>query len=185
MAPRHKYELEALQDPRELEEFVALVKAEGVRSYLEIGSKHGGSLWAVANAMPPGSFIVSIDLEAGQDLRECIAALRLRLYRVELIKGNSTDPKVIEAAARLAPFDLCLIDANHTEPFVRMDWKNYGPLARIVAFHDIAWNLGNRPPRPWRIDVPKVWNEIKNGYRFREIKLCHTGRDNGLGVLWR
>lgn len=183
MRPSDKFE--ALQDQRELDEFIALVKAEGIRSYLEIGSKFGGSLWAVANAMPAGSFVCSVDLEAAASLRECISALRLRLYRVELIKGNSTDPAVINAVRALAPFDLCLIDANHTEAFVRLDWANYGILAKVVAFHDIAWHQGDRPAKPWKIEVPKVWNEIKNGFRFREIRLCATGRDNGIGVLWR
>lgn len=178
-------QFDVLQDQRELDEFVALIKAEGIRSYLEIGSKFGGSLWAVANAMPRGSRVCSVDIEAGPDLRECVAALKLRVYQVKLIKGNSTDPAVINAVRAEAPFDLCLIDANHTEPFVRLDWANYGTMARIVAFHDIAWDLQDRPPKPWKIEVPKVWNEIKNGYRFREIKLCHTGRDNGIGVLWR
>ena len=64
------------------------------------------------------------------------------------------------------------------------DWQNYGPLARIVAFHDIGWRReANWPGK--RIAVPEVWNEIKAGYRFEEIKLCPTGKNNGIGVLWR
>ena len=41
------------------------------------------------------------------------------------------------------------------------------------------------PPKPWTIEVPKVWNEIKGGYRHQEIKLCKTKRDNGIGIIWR
>ena len=175
----------ALQDPAELAEFVELVRAEGIQSYLEIGSKFGGSLWAVTMAMPVGAAAVSVDLDAGPELRMCVSDLRLRLYRVQLFKGDSTNPEIISTVKRLGPYDLCLIDANHTEPFVRLDWQNYGPLARIVCFHDIGWDAQERAKKPWKIEVPKVWNEIKTGYRHREIKLCATRRDNGIGVLWR
>lgn len=175
----------ALQDTSELVEFVRLVQREKVRSYLEIGSKFGGSLWAVTVAMQVHSRAVSVDLDGGADLKECVSRLQKVGYEVHLFVGDSVDPKIVEEVKCLGPFDLCLIDANHTEPYVRMDWLNYGPMARIIAFHDIAYDLGDRPPKPWKIEVPKVWNEIKRDYRHEEIKLCHTKRDNGIGILWR
>ncbi len=175
----------ALQDPAELVEFARLVTQENIKSYLEIGSKFGGSLWHVTCAMPMGSRIVSVDLAGDADLKECIKRIKSLGYNAHLLTGDSTDPRIVETVKALGPFDLCLIDANHTEPYVRMDWLNYGPMARIVAFHDIGYDLGDRPPKPWKIEVPKVWNEIKVGYRHQEIKLCATGRDNGIGILWR
>ena len=57
---------------------------------------------------------------------------------------------------------------NHTSV---QDWINYGPMARIVAFHDIGYDLGDRPVPTSKIEVPKVWNEIKLGYPHEEIKL--------------
>jgi hypothetical protein len=175
----------ALQDPAELVEFLRIVRREDVRSYLEIGSKFGGSLWAVTIAMQAHSRAVAVDLEGRAELKECISRLQNLGHEVHLFVGDSADPKIVESVRALAPYDLCLIDANHTEPYVRMDWLNYGPMARIVAFHDIAYDLGDRPPKPWKIEVPKVWNEVKQGYRHEEIKLCHTKRDNGIGILWR
>jgi hypothetical protein len=59
-----KYETEIAQDPARSKRS-ALLQREGVRSYLEIGSKFGGSLWRVANSLPPGSRIVSVDLPNG------------------------------------------------------------------------------------------------------------------------
>jgi hypothetical protein len=41
------------------------VQGEGVRSYLEIGAKFGGSLWRAAQALPKGSRIVAVDLPNG------------------------------------------------------------------------------------------------------------------------
>lgn len=174
-----------LQDPAELEAFVRVVKSEGVRSYLEIGSKFGGSLDAIVHAMPVGARAVAVDLGASNDLKSVVSRLKIDLYDIHLVLGDSVDSRTVEKVRALGPYDLVLIDANHHESYVRKDWFNYGPMGRVVAFHDIAYDLGDRQPKPWKIEVPKVWNEIKNGYRYLEIKLCNTGRDNGIGILWR
>lgn len=189
-----KYETHVLQDPAELEQFLKILNRENVQRYLEIGSKHGGSLWRIARSLPVGSRVVSVDLPQGdtsfketeENLKACVQHLRKLRYNSHLIIGDSTDPEVIEKARALGPYDCVLIDANHTEPYVRQDWASYGPMARIVAFHDIGWITGDRPPsKKYPIEVPKVWAEIKQPYRHTEIKLCHTKRDNGIGMLWR
>jgi cephalosporin hydroxylase len=183
---------QALQVPEEIGSLAEIVRREGCRSLLEIGSKFGGSLWPLATAMPAGSRVVAVDLPSGTkaypasrvSLERVCLELRGRGYDVHLIWGDSTDPKVIEQVHALAPFDACFIDANHTLPYVTKDWQTYGPMARIVAFHDIAWR---RAPE-WvgtRIDVPELWETIKGQHRHQEFKLCPTGKNNGIGVLWR
>jgi predicted O-methyltransferase YrrM len=186
-----KCETAVLQDQLELNKFIQLLKDEGVKSYLEIGSKHGGSLWRVANALPVGSKIVAVDLPHGDmsfkesqpHLEACVDKLFELGYAASLYLGDSTDKKMVALIAEWAPFDAVFIDANHTEPFVRQDWANYGPMARIVAFHDIGWQARPEPSKKMPIEVPKVWNEIKQDYRHIEIRQCP--RDNGIGVLWR
>lgn len=186
-----KCETAILQNPEEIEWFANLLRKEGVRSYLEIGSKHGGSLWRVANALPNGSRIVSVDLPQGDgsfketevSLRECVKELLKRGYDAHLILGDSTQPDIVEQARALGPFDAVFIDANHTLPFVTKDWENYGSMARIVAFHDIGWKARPEPSKKMPIEVPILWNEIKQSFRHQEINL--DPRDNGIGVLWR
>lgn len=179
-----------LQNLKEIDWLIRIFLDEGVQSYLEIGSKHGGSLWRVANYLPKGSRIVSVDLPHGdgsfkethESLEQCIDALNKNDYDAHLIIGDSTEQDVVKEAAALGPFDACLIDANHTMPFIKKDWQNYGSMAKIVAFHDIGWK---REP-DWngqRIEVPEFWKNIKGDYRNQEINLDH--KDNGIGVLWR
>jgi Methyltransferase domain len=188
-----KCERQMLQDPAELQQFINILKQENVRSYLEIGSKHGGSLWRIALSLPKGSRIVTVDLPHGDgsfkdsepNLKQCCVALMRKGYDVHTVLGNSIEPQTVEKVRALGPFDACFIDANHTEPFVRKDWANYGPMARIVAFHDIGWIAEERITKKFPIDVPRIWAEIKQPYRWQEFKLHHTGRDNGIGVLWR
>ena len=181
-----------VQDPNELAEFVKFVREHKICSYLEVGAKYGGSLWHVVRAMPQGSRAVAIDLPhlstfkrpvSQPYLETVVRDLNKEGYAVTLILGDSTDGGVVRSARKHAPYDLCLIDANHEEAYVRADWKNYGPLAKIVAFHDIAWDMAKNPSKNFKIDVPKVWKEISVGRRVREIKLCAT-RDNGFGILW-
>lgn len=181
MAPQYE---RALQDPGELALFVALLQSEGVKSYLEIGSRFGGSLWRIANALPHGSLVVSVDLpkpDAADSLRQCAEVLRAKGYRMHLHLGDSADDGISSAVSALGPFDCCFIDGNHAEHYVRQDWETYGSMARIVAFHDIAWLP--RPTKKTPLEVAKVWNEIKSDYRHEEIRLKPA--DCGIGVLWR
>ena len=180
------------QVPEEIDRFIEILREEGVTSYLEIGSKFGGSLWKVATSLPPGSRIISVDMPRGtrlwneseRSLKACINELARMGYDARVIWGDSTVPTTISAVRALAPVDACFIDANHTLPYVVKDVANYGPLTKILAFHDIAWH---RAPewRGIRIDVPLWWNENKAKYRrYEEIKFCPTGKSNGIGVLW-
>lgn len=186
-----KCETNLLQDFNEFTHFLKLIKAEGVSSYLEIGSKHGGSLWRIANTLPRGSRVVSVDLPNGDgsfknsqpNLEQCVDTLFKLGYDAHLFIGDSTDPEVIRDVGKLAPFDLCFIDGYHTEEFVRSDWKHYGAMARIVAFHDIGWKADGRKSKKQEIEAPKVWQELKKQYRYKEIMFC--SRDYGIGVLWR
>lgn len=185
--------MKVMQHPAELARFLAIARGEGVRRYLEIGSKFGGSFGAMTRAMPVGSRAVSVDLPAPDhkhwpaskmSLSRCVDELQREGYDAHLIWGDSTDPEVVKRVRALGPFDLVLIDGGHTTDFVRSDWMNYGAISSIVAFHDIAWSR----PDDWtgyQIDVPEFWDGIKDYYRHEEIRLDPTGRDNGLGILWR
>lgn len=182
-----------LQVEEEIDWLADIVRREGCRSFLEIGSKYGESLRRIAAVMPPGSKIVSVDLPMGtrewarsrESLGGIIDGLRKDGYDAQVIWGDSTAQSVIEQVRKRAPFDFVFIDANHTLPYVTKDWETYGPMGRVVAFHDIAWR---RAPE-WsgtRIDVPQFWEQIKaGGYRTEEIKACPTGKNNGIGVVWR
>lgn len=187
------FEKEVLQDEKEISEYCDLLTSEEVRLYLEIGSKFGGSLYRAAQAMPKGSRIVAIDLpngtkawaESSKSLVDCVSELNKQGYDAHLIWGNSMAADVIRKATKLGPYDAIMIDADHRLPGVTADFENYAGLSRkMVAFHDIAWR---RAPT-WqgvRIDVPEFWNSIKNNYRHKEIIHCPTGKNNGIGVLWK
>lgn len=182
-----RYLTDCLQNSDELHWFISLLNEEGCRSYLEIGSRWGGSFWRIANALPRGSRVVSVDMPAEPtseaSLRSCVAELKRKGYDAHLLIGNSQTPDVVRNVHGLGKFDACLIDGDHSLAGVTADWINYGPvLCRLVAFHDIAWWRSSE----WkgtRIEVPGFWNEVKADYRHIERKL--ERKNNGIGVLWR
>jgi cephalosporin hydroxylase len=188
-----RYKTNIAQDPAEIAAYCEILRNSDVRLYLEIGSKFGGSLWLAANALPKGSRIVSVDMpngtkswvESRASLEACVAELKRKGYDAQVIWGDSQSREVVRKVETLGPFDAIMIDADHRMPGVTADWINYGPMSRnIVAFHDLGWK---RAP-DWvgtRIDVPEFWNSVKGNFRHQEIKLCPTGKNNGIGVLWK
>lgn len=183
-----------LQDPKEHARFIAILKINGVSSYLEIGSMFGGSLWEVARALPPGSRVVSVDYpvdtpRAEPHLRQCVSELSKLGYDSHVVIGDSTARDTVAKAKALGPFDCVFIDGNHTLEGVTADWENYGPMARMVAFHDIAWNATWRSSKPNRafkaMGVPALWNSLKQNYRHVELKFHPPGNYYGIGILWR
>ena len=187
----YKPPFEALQYEPEIEEFGKLVWLEKATSYLEIGAKFGGTLWRVAQNLQPHSRIVAVDLPNGtvkwaqskESLEVCQFELKKQGHFCELIWGDSIDLDTISAVRKFGKFDVVFIDSNHTMPYLEKDWKNYGPLGRIVAFHDISW-AAEGPKKYPPIEVPEFWDRIKGDYMHREIKLDKVPA-NGIGVLWR
>jgi cephalosporin hydroxylase len=186
---RPLYETHIAQDEEEISAFVALLREERITRFLEIGSRHGGSLWRIATSMARGSRAVAVDLpgsapggqpSAGSALRACIVELRRLGYDAHLIEGNSRHSDVIARARALGPYDCIFIDADHTIAGVTADWENYGPMGKMIAFHDIT-NVKSTKP----IHVSKLWEKIRTEYRHQEFKLHRTERHNGIGVLWR
>ncbi len=180
-----------LQDQREIDWFIEILRRENVRSYLEVGSKFGGSFWRVANSLPKGSRVVSIDLPQGDGsfkeskpaLALCVEQLRSMGYDAHLLLRDSASAESVTFAKRLGPFDAVFIDGCHTLKGVTADWRNYGPMSRIVAFHDIGWVRPAESGKNAAIEVPKLWAELKAQYVHDEIMESH--KDNGIGVLWR
>ena len=163
------------------EEFIEFLKhIEGCKSALEIGSLYGGSASRIGQALTPGGRLVSIDLGM-EPLKKDWVTLPTLLHRlsaipdrdVHLLIGNSTSSDIIEEARKLGPYDLVFIDGGHTEDAVQSDWNNYGPMGKIVAFHDINSCDG----------VKAVWKRVRNAHA-KHVEIIH-GPEAGTGIVWR
>lgn len=188
------YQTKLLQHVGEHDAFLTIMENENVKSYLEIGSMYGGSLWRVAHSRPKGTRVVSVDYAidtpaARPHLEDCISELGKSGYDAHFIYGDSRSEETVDKAHALGPYDVVFIDGDHTLEGATSDWEKYGPMGRIVCFHDIAWNNTWRssvPGRPFKaMGVPELWNSLKSQYRYQEIKMHGPGNYYGIGVLWR
>jgi len=178
----------------ELTGLIGILVRENVTRFLEVGSRYGGSLWRIATALPLGSLIVSCDSGSGmggkkdgqmQSLETCIDDLTKLGYDAHLIVGDSQLPQIIEKVTRWAPFDAVFIDADHELQGVTRDWHTYGPMSRIVAFHDVGWIKPENYMNSKMVRVPELWLDLKEQFKHEEFIDYSTGRTMGIGVLWR
>lgn len=173
--------LDSLEFAQDEAEFAGLLEqAKLAQSFLEIGSRFGQSAIRVAKVMPKNSRIVCVDLpnaddnafDSLPDLKERMAEIVAMGYDANLFVGNSRDAWLIEAVRALGPYDLCFIDGDHSYAGVLADWQAYGPMARVVAFHDIAGPEGSA----------SLWKELKP--RHRHIEFTDSGW-MGIGILFK
>lgn len=187
------YLTDVSQVESELTGLIEILKREKVTRFLEVGSRFGGSLWRIATALPAGSLIVSCDSGSGMggkkdgqmaSLENCIDDLVGLGYDARLVVGDSQLSHVVERVKIWAPFDAVFIDADHELHGVTRDWENYGPSARIVAFHDVGWIKPDNYMNSKVVRVPELWQSLKQEFYHEEFIDYSTGRTMGIGVLW-
>lgn len=198
--------LKAGQKTKELDQLVALLNEKEVRSYLEIGARHGDTWYHIVKNVPSIKYTVAVDLPGGawgtetsaDYLKRAADALRQlpdRDLSIEVIFGSSQEDKIQEQILHLLPsYDAVLIDGDHRYEGVRRDFELYAPHARkLVAFHDIAGEGVHQRSAGYPVEVPRLWREIieskdapfyENFNHYREF-ITDEEPENpmGIGVL--
>jgi len=180
-----------LQVPDELEGLISLLLAEKVMTYLEVGTRYGGTFERVMNALPRGAHGVALDFPGGKFgdcesvpiLFAALTRLKMDGRNVDCILGPSSAPEVVERANALGPYDAVFIDADHSYQAVKRDFELYSGMGRMVILHDIAAPPGHTSKLGAPVEVPRLWNEIRRKGRICEI--IAPGSDMGIGVLWK
>ena len=81
-------------------------------------------------------------------------------FDADVLFADSRSETAIKWAKEHGPYDLVFIDGLHTYEGVKSDWENYGPMGKIVAFHDVK--------NPYEQGVGKFWQEIKHSHKCSE-----------------
>jgi hypothetical protein len=154
-----------VQEYSELEYVYNLI--EGCKSYLEIGTAEGNSLYVLSHALKKDANIVFVDY--GEKHTEAPRQWVLeRVKNVTPVYGNSHSLNIVSQAK--GKYDVVMIDAGHSYNDVKSDAENYGPMAtKYIIFHDI-----NLP------EVRKAFDEYAAG------KISHTISNSptfGYGVI--
>jgi cephalosporin hydroxylase len=178
------------QNEIEFQELVELFRQLSPRQHvLEIGSLVGESLIPWMKHCSPGSSVISIDLVVPAfDPRHPVQAFGHSLFWPAIAEAyglkflcldcDSRSPELVSKIRLMMPeIDFLFIDGGHDYATCLSDWNNYGPLVRkggMVAFHDLG--------REWP-DVRKVWEQVRQGYNYREI--VQSPERYGIGVLYK
>jgi hypothetical protein len=178
------------QNESELRGFIGLLQERNVRSYLEIGARHGDTFHEVMLGLPVGSRGVAVDLPGGlwgtlksrRALEAAVRDLNARGYRCSALFGDSQTAATRRLVVGRGPYDAILIDGDHTLPGVTRDWEAYGRMAPIVAFHDIvgtgcAEKRGGRP-----VEVPILWDALRR-MPHATCEFVAPGSRMGIGVV--
>ena len=119
------------QQRQEVAALARLVEERAWRSIVEIGRADGGTLYLLANAAPPGSLIVSVDIaDVGPATRFQLSRFAPG-RRVEIVTGDSGAQATLDRAREiLGPrsLDFLFIDGDHTYAGVRRDYELWSPL---------------------------------------------------------
>lgn len=179
------------QDRWELEKFIDFMKEQGVRRYLEIGARYGDCFHAIMSALGTGSYGVAVDLpdsawgrpDSEEALKRAVHDLeQFKRITATLILGDSHDATTVEQVARLGPYDLIFIDADHRYQAVYDDFRNYGHMAQFVAFHDIAGEGQKDGRKGIPVEVPIFWAEVKTKFKHKEFVAPRSRM--GIGILY-
>ena len=192
---RHAIGHGAIQKEDELRALLELLAGRKLKSILEIGTLHGGTLYALCQIAHPYATIISLDLPGGPfgggpnaDDEQRIPTYAGPGQSIAIIRADSHESdtvRTVESIVYRRPgtmLDLLLIDGDHREAGVRSDYELYSPFVKtsgLIVFHDIV----PHPDAPdCQVDV--VWEELKRRHRHREIISSDGGEWGGIGVLY-
>lgn len=145
------------QYPIQFGKYLVQLSQLNVRSYLEIGIRHGGSFVATTEYLER---FHPLDFAIGVDIIPCPS---MAAYEAENPKAafwciNTRSPEFVSRLDRLGPIDLVFIDSHHEEAQCRSELELLAERASMIAFHDVA-NIGCP-------GVQRVWQELTRSTRY-------------------
>jgi cephalosporin hydroxylase len=163
------------QYPTQFSRYLVQLSHLAVRSYLEIGIRHGGSFVATTEYLErfcPLQFSVGVDVIDCPSMPEYCA----RNGKAHFWRLNSRSAEFATQIETLGSIDLVFIDSHHEEAQCRDELALLEPYAGMIALHDIA-NVGCP-------GIRRVWDDLKRSpaYECFEYVEQYTGLGPFMGI---
>lgn len=158
------------QYPTQFSKYLAALANLRVRSYLELGIRHGGSYVATVEVLDrywPLDFAVGVDIIACDSMTD-YSALNARS---QFVCMNTQTEEFSELLVQLGRIDLVFVDSHHEEAQCRREFASLAHRANMIALHDIS-NKGCP-------GIGIVWNEIRADDNWHCLEF--TDQYEGLG----
>jgi cephalosporin hydroxylase len=162
--------LRVWQYPTQFGKYLAKVASLGVRSYLELGVRHGGSFVTTVEVLDR---FLPLDYALAVDIIPCpaMAAYASINPRTKFICLNTQTAEFAALLEQVHSVDLVFIDSHHDESQCRREIEAVAAIANMIALHDIS-NVGCP-------GIGKVWDDLKGSGQFACFE--YTDQYPGLG----
>jgi len=125
------------QAPNQFGPYLAHLAGYPIRSYLELGVRHGGTFAITVEYLSrfhPLTEATGVDIDDVPGMH----ALRRERPEVRFLQLDTSSPELAREIERHGPYDLVLVDADHSYDAVRRDVDAVLPYANVLALHDIV-----------------------------------------------
>jgi hypothetical protein len=140
------------QYPVQFAPYLAFLAKLKVRSYLELGIRHGGSYIATVELFDR---FHQLEFAIGVDIIPCPAMNSYQTLnpRSSFACLNSQSAEFLNLVESLPSLDLVFIDSHHEENQCRREFTVLSQFAQMIALHDISNSAC--------LGIAVVWQEIK------------------------
>lgn len=170
------------QYPRQFSRYLRFLAEREIRSYVEIGSRHGGTFIITVEYLDrftPLHRACAIDLEPSPILECYRQEWRAFDYHI----GSSTSPTA--RSILRAGWDLALIDGDHSRGGCWADYQAVKEAARLIVLHDIVNDHCPGVAEVWRnirsvVPASRVFEQVD---QYREVFERTGKRFLGIGAV--
>jgi methyltransferase family protein len=166
------------QYPTQFSKYLVQLSRLGVRSYLELGVRHGGSFVATVEFLERFG---PLDVAVGVDIIDSPSMAEYRTIndKARFWRLDSRGPELASRLDALGPIDLVFIDSHHDEKHCRSELAQLWSRADMIAMHDIT-NVGCP-------GIGRVWRDLKQSSQYDSFEFVDQypglGPFMGIGLL--